>query len=122
MADAEHGKWDDARQVAQHAHSPLLAKLAEWLYLTEPGSTPDFGEVTRFIQQNQDWPSQGLLRRHAEDAINDGTPPAQVIDWFQHTPPQGAAGAAHYVDALVQKPSAGQRPRRQRANSSLTAR
>lgn len=101
MADIDRGKWDDARQVAQRAHSPLLAKLVEWLSLTQPGANADFGEITRFIQENQDWPSQGLLKRHAEDAITDTTPSSQVIDWFARTPPQGQAGAGHYIDALV---------------------
>jgi len=108
MADIDHGRWENAKKAAEQAHSPILAKLVEWLYLTQPGSTPaDFAEVTRFIGQNQDWPYQGLLKSRAEDAINDATPASQVTDWFSRTPPQKPAGANRYIDALV---AAGRKP------------
>ena len=100
IADVDHGKWDDARQIAQHAHFPLLAKLVEWLDLTRPGANADFDTLAGFIDQNQDWPSQALLKRHAEEAITDSTPPAKVVDWFQRNAPLGAVGAGRDIDAL----------------------
>lgn len=107
MADVDRGRWDDASQTAKRAHSAVLAKLVEWLYLTQAGSPADFGEITRFIEQNADWPSQTLLKKRAEEAISDSTPNAAIIDWFGHNPRQSPAGATHYVDALI---AAGRRP------------
>ncbi len=100
MIDIDHGKWDDAYDVAERAHFPLLAKLVTWFDLTRPGTTVDFPKISAFIDQNQDWPSQALLKKHAEDAISDTTPPDQVVVWFQRFPPQGSNGAARYIDAL----------------------
>jgi soluble lytic murein transglycosylase len=101
IADIDHGKWDDARAVAERSSFPLLQKLVSWFDLTRPGTAADFETISGFINRNLDWPSQALLRKHAEDAITDSTPPAQVIAWFQRYSPQGPAGAGHYIDALA---------------------
>ena len=107
IANLDRGQWNDARQTAEKAHFPLLGKLIDWLDLTRPGAPADFGQLTRFIDQNQDWPMQGLLKRHAEEAIADGTPNAAIVGWFQRFPPISPIGAARYVDALI---ATGQRP------------
>jgi soluble lytic murein transglycosylase len=101
IASVDRGDVAGAYQTAERAHFPLLLKLVTWLDLTRPGTTADFPTISGFVTQNQDWPSQVLLRKHAEDAIADSTPPAQVIDWFQRFPPQGANGAGRYIDALT---------------------
>jgi len=100
IADVDHGKWDAAYAAADDAHFPLLTKLITWMDLTQPGTNADFVRLRGFIQQNPDWPQQNLLRRHAEDAITDSTPPAEVVAWFQQSAPIGATGAGRYVDAL----------------------
>jgi soluble lytic murein transglycosylase len=110
MADIDHGKWDDAHRAAESARFPLLEKLVEWFDLTRPGANADFATVSAFVDQNPDWPSQTLLRKHAEDGIADSTPQASVIAWFQRFQPQGAAGAGHYIDALT---TTGQRDKAQ---------
>ncbi|HLG89966.1 MAG TPA: lytic transglycosylase domain-containing protein [Alphaproteobacteria bacterium] len=107
MGQIDHGRWEDAGQLAKRARSPALSKLVEWFYLTEPGSPADFGEITRFVEQNPDWPSQGLLKKRAEEAINDSTSNAAIIEWFSHNPRQSAAGAMRYIDALL---AAGRKP------------
>jgi soluble lytic murein transglycosylase len=109
MAQADRGDWNAAYQTADSAHFPLLTKLIEWFDLTRPGSQADFLHYMRFIGQNPDWPSQNLLKKHAEDAITDGQSPAQIIAWFQRFPPQGPNGAGRYIDALIanrQRPDA----------------
>jgi soluble lytic murein transglycosylase len=100
IADVDHGKWDDAYSVAERAHFPILTKLVTWLDLTRPGTPADFPHLRAFIAENPDWPSQTLLRKHAEDAIADSTPPGEVVTWFQLAGPQGSNGAGRYVDAL----------------------
>jgi soluble lytic murein transglycosylase len=100
MGDIDRGKWDDAHQVAERARFPILEKLVEWFDLTRSATPADFPRITGFIDQNPDWPSQGLLKRHAEDAITDGTPANQIIAWFQRFPPAGPNGAGRYIDAL----------------------
>jgi soluble lytic murein transglycosylase len=101
IADIDHGNWDGAHQAAGNAHFALLEKLVTWFDLTRPGTTADFATIAAFVDKNPDWPSQMLLRRHAEDAIADSTPPAQIIAWFQRYAPQGPTGAGRYVDALA---------------------
>jgi len=100
IADVDHGKWDAAYEVADQAHFPLLTKLVTWLDMTRPGTGADFEHLMAFMQENPDWPQQTLLKRHAEDAITDTTPPAELVTWFQQAGPITPTGAGHYVDAL----------------------
>lgn len=100
ILDVDHGKWEAAYEAADEAHFPLLTKLITWMDLTRPGTGADFSHLRSFIQGNPDWPQQNTLRRHAEDAITDSTPPAEVVSWFQQSAPVGPIGAGRYVDAL----------------------
>ncbi len=100
MADVDRGRWDDAYQAAERAHFPLLTKLVTWFDYTRQGTATDFQHISAFIDQNPDWPSQNLLRKRAEDEIDDTVPAATVVAWFQRYAPQGPAGAGHYIDAL----------------------
>src|SRR5271168_3342899 len=100
IADVDHGKWDAAYQAADQAHFPLLTKLITWLDMTRPGTGADFEHLRAFVQENPDWPQQTLLRRHAEDAMTDSTPPAGIVTWFQQSGPVGPTGAGRLVDAL----------------------
>lgn len=100
MAAIDKGQWDEAYNAANRAQFPLLSKLVTWFDMTRPGSTIDFPQLSSFIDQNPDWPSQALLKKHAEDAITDSTPSSQVVAWFQRFAPQGANGAGRYIDAL----------------------
>ncbi len=100
MADIDRGRYDDAYDAAEHADFPLLKKLVTWFDMTRPGTSADFPRISAFIEQNQDWPQQALLKKHAEDAITDNTPSDQVVSWFQMFPPQGSNGAGRYIDAL----------------------
>ncbi len=97
----DKGDVTGAYDTAEHAHFPLLVKLVTWLDLTRPGTSADFPTISAFVDRNPDWPSQALLKKHAEDAMTDATPPAQVIKWFQTFSPQGPNGAGRYVDALT---------------------
>ena len=101
IANIDKGKWAEAHHAADRAHFPLLGKLVTWSYLTRPGMTASFEEVTRFIDQNQDWPLQGALKRRAEESIDDSTSPKAIIEWFQRFPPMTPAGAGRYIDALL---------------------
>ena len=100
LSDIDHGKWDDAYAAADKAHFPLLTKLVTWLDLTRGGPSADFEHLKAFTAENPDWPSQTLLRKHAEDAMTDSTPPGEIVTWFQQSGPQGPNGAGHYIDAL----------------------
>src|SRR5262249_18088365 len=100
MGSVDHGRWDEAHSIAEHAHFPLLEKLVEWLDLTRPASTADFGRFRHLTDQNKDWPQQALLKKHTEESIDDSVPAADVIAWFQRFPPVSLNGATHYIDAL----------------------
>jgi soluble lytic murein transglycosylase len=97
----DKGDLPGAYQTAERAHFPLLMKLVTWLDLTRAGTSADFPTIVTFVEQNQDWPYQALMRKHAEDAITDSTPPSKIIDWFQRFAPQGPNGAGRYIDALI---------------------
>jgi soluble lytic murein transglycosylase len=101
ISDIDRGKWDEAHGVAESARFPLLEKLVEWEDLTRPGSAADFSRFRRFIDENPDWPSPTLLRKHAEDSITDSAPAAEIVSWFQKYPPIGPTGAGRYIDALT---------------------
>jgi len=79
ILDVDQGKWDAAYAVADDAHFPLLTKLVTWMDLTRSGTGADFPHLRSFIQENPDWPQQNTLRRHAEDAITESTPPAENL-------------------------------------------
>ncbi len=107
MLDIDKGDMAGAYEAAERAHFPLLTKLVTWFDLTRPGTTADFATINAFVDLNQDWPYQALLRKRAEDAITDSTPRAQILAWFQRFPAQGPNGASRYIDALIMS---GRRP------------
>ena len=86
FADIDDERWTAALKLSAHAHDSVLSKLVLWLDLTRPQSGRSFAEISRFIDDNPDWPRQKVLVLRAED-IMEGVPDAQLKQWFaRHDP------------------------------------
>jgi soluble lytic murein transglycosylase len=85
---AESGDYTRAQTLA--AQDAALAKLIRWMELRRPGSRASFAEIVQFMVTNPDWPGRQALRLRAEEAMPADLPAAEVIAWFQKSPPLGA--------------------------------
>ncbi|MSO55045.1 MAG: lytic transglycosylase domain-containing protein [Rhodospirillales bacterium] len=101
FAEAETGQWDKALKLAEQAKDPLLAQVIYWLDLVRPGSDATPQEISRFIAEYPEWPSQSLLRRRVEEQLNDKTSDAFVLEWFKNRKPETAAGMLRRAEALM---------------------
>jgi soluble lytic murein transglycosylase len=83
---ANAGHWDQVWPLVKGASDPFPAKLLRWIELTRDTPGVQFCELKDFIEANPDWPSQILLRTHAEEALEDQSD-AVAADWFaRHQP------------------------------------
>jgi soluble lytic murein transglycosylase len=98
-AVARGGDFGPAWRRADEAQDPLLRKVLRWIELTRGGGS--FAQVTEFIDQNPDWPSQLALRQRAEEAIS-GAPDATARAWLQKFPPVTPYGKFRQADLLIQ--------------------
>jgi soluble lytic murein transglycosylase len=101
FAAADAGNWDTAREVAAEIGDPLAEKLFFWSDVTRLGGTGSFDAITRFISENPDWPKQAVLRRRAEEAITDTSPPGIVLSWFDRHEPITTEGRVRFGEALL---------------------
>ena len=95
------GAWDAARQMAGQASDPTLAKIVDWIDMSNEGGDADFAAITQFIGANPDWPDQTGLRIQAERRMPSSLPAADVIAWFTDNPPIGVQGSLRYAEALA---------------------
>jgi soluble lytic murein transglycosylase len=95
---AEAGDYARAQSLA--GRDPVLGKLVRWLELRRPNSRASFGDIIQFMVTNPDWPGRTRLRLRAEEAMPAELPDAEVIAWFQKSPPLGA-GKLRLADALM---------------------
>lgn len=80
---AKRKVWNEAIAHAKMAHSDILVKYFTWEYLKDPESDAGFGEITKFIEQNPDWPDHGVLEKHAEVALMADNPSDEMLnEWF----------------------------------------
>jgi len=85
---AEAGDYAKAQAAA--GRDAALSKLVRWMELRRAGSRASFAEITQFAAANPDWPGRNSLRLRAEEAMPADMPDAQIIAWFEKTPPIGA--------------------------------
>jgi soluble lytic murein transglycosylase len=81
---------DYVRAQAAAGRDAALSKLVRWMELRRTGSRASFAEITQFAAAHPDWPGRNSLRLRAEEAMPADMPDAQVIAWFEKTPPVGA--------------------------------
>jgi soluble lytic murein transglycosylase-like protein len=82
MSDVKSGNFNDALLAADATGDPLMVKLVTFFRLLDPGGgTPD--EIQAFIDQNPDWPEQGLLAlREQQSAGLSGSGGAEITPPF----------------------------------------
>ncbi len=98
---ADASQWKKAMGLAAGIDNPAAAKLFRWLDLTRNGSRALFPEIAAFITANPSWPSMRLLRRRAEDAMKENTPPRDILEWFAARKPVSAQGRALLGGSLI---------------------
>lgn len=96
----EKDRWKEARREAARAKDPLLEKVVIWLDLTRPGPGRDFGEMTRFLDENPTWPLRERLLAQAERAMPEAQSPQAVLTWFGERDPLTGPGAIKLLGAL----------------------
>ena len=86
FSSIDEQRWTAALKLSAHAHDRVLSKLVLWLDLMRPQSGRSFAEISRFIDDNPDWPRQKVLVLRAED-IMEGVPDTVLKQWFaRHDP------------------------------------
>jgi len=94
-------RWKKTVRLAAKIDNPNIRKLFRWLELTRDGSAASFAELSAFISENPDWPSQRLLRKRAEEAMDENMLPRDVLDWFGVREPVTAIGEVRLGEALL---------------------
>src|SRR5437868_3629765 len=61
----DRGGWNDALLHAKRASNPLLYKIVQFLFFRSRDSGADFEAISRFADDNDDWPDQKLLVQRA---------------------------------------------------------
>jgi soluble lytic murein transglycosylase len=100
IAAARTGDWSQAYAAAGRSADPLPTKIVRWLDYTRSSVTGRFADISIFIEKNQDWPGQKILRRQAEQALASESD--SVADaWFQRFPPVSAIGKARAAAIMI---------------------
>lgn len=100
IAAARSGDWPQAYAAAARSTNPLPSKIVRWLDYTRSNITGRFSDISQFIEQNPNWPSQKILRRQAELALaseGDDT----VTAWFKRFPPVSPLGKARLASIQI---------------------
>ena len=90
LAQTDKDHYADAERMA--SHYPALFKLVLWKDYLSANPTGDFASVTRFIDENPDWPLMATMEKRAEAQISAATPAIQILAWFDHHKPVTADG------------------------------
>jgi soluble lytic murein transglycosylase len=98
---AKRGEWTKANTLARRAEDPLATAFAEWLYLTDDGSTPSFDELSQFLAGHSTWPYRGMLLTKAEQAIPEDMRARETVDWFGDREPRTGDGAVRLGEAKI---------------------
>ncbi|MCF8468347.1 MAG: lytic transglycosylase domain-containing protein [Sneathiella sp.] len=101
FAAAEEWKWGTAREIAARATYRLPAKIIDWRWMTAYRNMASFDQITRFIDENPDWPQQETLQRRAEEALDNPVGPEKTLAWFNRHKPVTGIGMYRYGEALA---------------------
>ncbi|MFN3448371.1 MAG: lytic transglycosylase domain-containing protein, partial [Roseococcus sp.] len=100
LAAAQAGRWGEAQSLAAQA-DPLIAKMVQWMRLTQRGGAASAAEAVGFIESAADWPMQEALQRNAEALLASEPDDALVLRFFAPRPARTLDGAARHVAALL---------------------
>jgi soluble lytic murein transglycosylase len=95
------GGASKATEVAAAISDPAARKLVEWIILRADHNGAGSKRYLAFIAANPDWPSLKTFRRRAEGMLWVENPkPAQVLSFFDGSPPQTGMGRLVLARAL----------------------
>jgi soluble lytic murein transglycosylase len=96
------GGADKATRVEATISDPVARKLVEWIILRSDNSGVESTRYAAFIAANPSWPSLAIFRRHAEERLwAEDVKPAQVLRFFDGSPPRSAKGRLVLARALA---------------------
>ncbi|MBK5962118.1 lytic transglycosylase [Rhodoplanes elegans] len=102
LAAARRGRTSDATELQASLSDPLAQKLVEWMILRANDNGVSFSRYARFVEANPTWPSNGMLRRRAENMLwTEKADPATVRAFFSGREPLGTRGKLVYARALM---------------------
>lgn len=101
LTAARRGDWSKARAFAKKSGDPVARALADWLYLTDGGTQPAFGEVNSFLESHSDWPMRSYLFGKAEQAMPATMSNGDVLAWYGTREPVTGEGMIRLGDAVV---------------------
>jgi len=99
---ARAGNWTEAYTDAGRSSNPLPMKIVKWLDFTRSNVTGRFSDISVFIEQNPDWPSQKILRRQAEAALASESDDVAKA-WLGRFPPVSPLGKARLASIQIVK-------------------
>jgi soluble lytic murein transglycosylase len=95
------GGADKATDVQATISDPVARKLVEWIILRSDRNGAGSARYAAFITANPSWPSLAMFRRRAEALLwVENVKPAQVLGFFNGSPPQTAKGRLVLARAL----------------------
>ncbi len=100
LAATARRDWTQAYAIAAKSGDPVLRKVVAWADYTSPGTRASFSDISGFLKANPDWPSQAILRRNAEEAMNGDVSDRAVLDWFANGEPRTINGRLRLIQAL----------------------
>jgi soluble lytic murein transglycosylase len=102
LAAASAGRLDEALSALSRAgaHGDALKDVARGLALAKPGYSADFDVFAGFLTAHPAWPGLNGVRYNAEQRLPATWPYAQIIGWFDKSPPVSTTGMIRYADAL----------------------
>ncbi len=95
------GNYGDGRAARSRIVDPVVRKVVAWFAHTRLSSQSSFTEITRFIQDNPQWPWAKQLRRNAELAMRSRTDPSRIIAFYKDSTPYRFAGQKLAIDRLI---------------------
>lgn len=98
IAAASVDAWGTAYVVAE---DDVSRDVVTWLRLREAGQP--FADYPPFLAARADWPGLARIYARAEQAIEKGTDPDDVIAWFGDRAPTTGEGAVRLAEAMIAK-------------------
>ena len=92
--------WNQANAMAAQYADPVATKLVTYYRLLTRGQA-DTAEISAFMQNNPDWPQQGLLETRWEQALADEPDQATALAQCQSRVPTEAPALLRCADAFT---------------------
>lgn len=100
MAAADTGQWQWATATARRSGEPLVVAYVQWLRLKDAQDNPPLAAYRDFLQAHPGWPMESRLLANAEESIDEGTPYAERLRFFEGREPRTRKGRLRLAEAL----------------------